>query len=69
MARERCVVPASAGLYPPTFEIGFPANKYQECPQRPLIFIGHCFGGLVIQKVWVLLWTVQLPANIDFRRL
>ena len=23
----------------------------QDCKDRPLIFIGHCFGGLVIQKV------------------
>ena len=24
---------------------------YQECPLRPIVFIGHCFGGIVIEKV------------------
>jgi predicted alpha/beta hydrolase family esterase len=23
----------------------------EECPYRPLIFIAHCFGGLVVLKV------------------
>ena len=25
----------------------------RKCPDRPLIFIGHCYGGLVIQKALV----------------
>ncbi|PQE24884.1 WD40 YVTN repeat-like-containing protein [Rutstroemia sp. NJR-2017a WRK4] len=25
---------------------------FQDCPSRRLIFIGHCFGGLVIEKVF-----------------
>lgn len=28
-------------------------EERKECPHRPLIFIGHCFGGLVIQKVCI----------------
>ncbi|KAH7120138.1 hypothetical protein B0J13DRAFT_568367 [Dactylonectria estremocensis] len=27
-------------------------NKRENCPFRPLILIGHCFGGLVIQKAY-----------------
>ncbi|XDG03869.1 hypothetical protein ABKA04_003484 [Annulohypoxylon sp. FPYF3050] len=27
-------------------------EERKECPHRPLVFIGHCFGGLVIQKVY-----------------
>jgi surfactin synthase thioesterase subunit len=27
-------------------------SKREADPKRPLVFIGHCFGGLVIQKVW-----------------
>lgn len=23
----------------------------QKCPERPVIFIGHCLGGLVMQQV------------------
>ena len=28
----------------------------QECPFRPIVFIGHCFGGIVIEKVGLLVW-------------
>jgi hypothetical protein len=23
----------------------------EDCPERPLLLVGHCFGGLVMQKV------------------
>jgi hypothetical protein len=32
-------------------------NTAKEFPLRPLIFIAHCFGGLVVLKV---LYTVHL---------
>jgi hypothetical protein len=32
----------------------------QDCNDRPLIFIGHCFGGLVIQQVCSCPYTIHV---------
>ncbi|OBR04763.1 LOW QUALITY PROTEIN: And nb-arc domain-containing protein [Colletotrichum higginsianum IMI 349063] len=29
-------------------------QKREHCPQRPIIFIAHCFGGLVAQKAYTM---------------
>lgn len=29
-------------------------DKRETCPHRPIIFVGHCFGGLVIQSVSIM---------------
>jgi hypothetical protein len=34
------------------FIISISEAVVQHCSQRPLIFIAHCFGGLVVMKVW-----------------
>ncbi len=26
-------------------------NERTQCPHRPIVFVGHCFGGLVVQQV------------------
>lgn len=33
-------------------------DKREECRDRPIIFLGHCFGGLVIQEVSILFHNV-----------
>lgn len=30
---------------------GTNSSVLQECPNRPIIFVGHCLGGLVMQQV------------------
>jgi hypothetical protein len=35
-------------------------HAMQDCKDRPLIFIGHCFGGLVIQKVRDFQYTIHI---------
>jgi hypothetical protein len=35
-------------------------HDMQDCKDRPLIFIGHCFGGLVIQKVCSFQYTIHV---------
>lgn len=35
-------------------------HDMQDCKDRPLIFIGHCFGGLVIQKVRSFQYTIHV---------
>ena len=50
LERERKVC-----LYATSLEPGWTLlNTFKEFPVRPLVFIAHCFGGLVVLKVCVL---------------
>jgi hypothetical protein len=37
--------------------------RLQKCPTRPLILIGHNFGGLVVLKVWSILILGSIKAS------
>ncbi|PQE05350.1 vegetative incompatibility het-e-1 protein [Rutstroemia sp. NJR-2017a BVV2] len=40
-------------------------NSFQDCPSRRLIFIGHCFGSLVIEKKFKGLVKPQMSKILD----